>query len=65
MLQEKAAPAVGVVDASGRLVGLVTSETIGEMLMVREAMPKGRALRPVEPAGRSVIKMPPCDIRCD
>ena len=32
-------PAVGVVDADGRLVGLVTAETIGEMLMVREAMP--------------------------
>lgn len=40
-LQEKAAPAVGVTDASGRLVGLITSETIGEMLMVREAMPQG------------------------
>jgi Zn-dependent protease/CBS domain-containing protein len=39
LLQEKAAPAVGVVDAAGRLVGLVTSETIGEMLMVREALP--------------------------
>jgi len=39
LLQEKAAPAVGVVDAAGRLAGLVTSETIGEMLMVREALP--------------------------
>jgi len=45
-LQEKSAPAVGVVDASGRLTGLVTSETIAEMLMVREALPKGVRLGP-------------------
>jgi CBS domain-containing protein len=41
ILQEKSAPAVAVTDASGRLVGLITSETIGEMLMLHEAMPKG------------------------
>jgi Zn-dependent protease/CBS domain-containing protein len=41
ILQEKSAHAVGVVDASGRLVGLITSETIGEMLMLQQAMPKG------------------------
>jgi CBS domain containing-hemolysin-like protein len=41
MLQEKSAPAVAVVDASGRLVGLVTSETVGEMLMLHEALPVG------------------------
>ena len=41
ILQEKSAPAVGIVDALGRLVGLITSETVGEMLMVREALPKG------------------------
>jgi hypothetical protein len=29
------------VDASGRLVGLVTSETVGEMLMLHEALPAG------------------------
>jgi Zn-dependent protease/CBS domain-containing protein len=39
ILQEKAAPAVGVVDGSGRLVGLVTAGTVGEMMMVRDAMP--------------------------
>jgi Zn-dependent protease/CBS domain-containing protein len=41
ILQEKSAPAVAVVDATGRLVGLVTSETVGEMLMLHDAMPKG------------------------
>jgi stage IV sporulation protein FB len=46
VLQEKAAPAVGVVDASGRLVGLITPETIGEMLMVREALPAGVRIGP-------------------
>jgi stage IV sporulation protein FB len=46
VLQEKSAPAVGVVDAGGRLVGLVTSETVGEMLMVHEALPRGVRLGP-------------------
>jgi stage IV sporulation protein FB len=52
LLQEKSAPAVGVVDPNGRLVGLVTSETVGEMLMVHEAMPQGLRLGPwSRPAG--------------
>jgi Zn-dependent protease/CBS domain-containing protein len=46
VLQEKAAPAVGVVDAAGRLVGLVTAATVGEMLMVRQALPEGTRLGP-------------------
>jgi Zn-dependent protease/CBS domain-containing protein len=46
ILQEKSAPAVGIVDMAGRLVGLVTSETVGEMLMVREALPKGVRIGP-------------------
>ena len=54
LLQEKRAPAVGVVDAGGKLAGLITSETIGEMLMVREALPAGGARRPMEPAGGRV-----------
>ena len=40
LLQEKSTPAVGVVDSDGRLIGLVTSETVGEMLMVHEALPR-------------------------
>jgi stage IV sporulation protein FB len=46
ILQEKAAPAVGVVDAAGRLAGLVTAGTVGEMLMVRKALPPGAQLGP-------------------
>jgi len=55
LLQEKSAPAVGVVDASGRLVGLVTSETIGEMLMLHRAMPTGVRFGPWGPTGRSAV----------
>ena len=46
LLQEKRAPAVGVLDAAGKLAGLITSETIGEMLMVREALPQGVRIGP-------------------
>ena len=47
MLQEKSAPAVAVVDDStGRLIGLVTSETVGEMMMLHDALPKGARLGP-------------------
>ncbi len=41
ILQEKSAPGVGVVDAGGRLTGLVTSETIAEMMMLNDAAPRG------------------------
>ena len=46
ILQEKSAPAVGVVDRAGRLIGLITSETVGEMLMVKSAMPRGARIGP-------------------
>jgi Zn-dependent protease/CBS domain-containing protein len=46
LLQEKSAPAVAVTDGDGRLVGLVTSETVGEMLMLQQALPKGAKLGP-------------------
>jgi len=52
LLQEKSVPAVGVVDFTGRLIGLVTAETVGEMLMVRKALPKDARLGPwSRPAG--------------
>ena len=46
ILQEKSGPAVAVVDGAGHLVGLVTPETVGEMLMLHEAMPKGVSFGP-------------------
>ena len=52
LLQEKSVPAVGVVDASDRLIGLVTSETIGKMLMLHEAMPSGAKIGPWQSSGR-------------
>ncbi len=54
LLQEKSAPAVGIVDGNDRLVGLVTSETIGEMLMLQQALPTGVRFGPWGPSsGRS------------
>jgi len=46
ILQEKSVPAVGVVDAAGAVIGLITSETIGEMIMVSDALPKGARVGP-------------------
>jgi stage IV sporulation protein FB len=45
-LQEKSLPAVGVTDSAGRLIGLVTAETVGEMLMVRRTLPTEERLGP-------------------
>jgi Zn-dependent protease/CBS domain-containing protein len=46
LLQQKSAPAVGVIDAGGKLVGLVTSETIAEMMMLQDALPRGFQIGP-------------------
>jgi Zn-dependent protease/CBS domain-containing protein len=46
IIQEKSVPAIGVLDATGRLVGLVTAETVGHMLMVKKALPPGTRLGP-------------------
>jgi Zn-dependent protease/CBS domain-containing protein len=37
LLQERHLPAIGVVDGGGRLIGLVTLENVGEMMMVQAA----------------------------
>ncbi len=51
LLQEKSIPAVGVVDYGGRLIGLVTVATVGEMLMVQRSLPEGARLGPWSRAG--------------
>jgi Zn-dependent protease/CBS domain-containing protein len=51
LLQEGQRPAVGAVDGAGRLVGLVTPENIGEMMMLHAA-------RPERPAGRWQARTP-------
>jgi len=42
ILQEQGAPAVAVVDGAGKLVGLITSETLGEMMLIGSAAPDFR-----------------------
>ena len=52
LLQLKRAPAVGITDAAGKLIGLVTGETIAEMMMLQEALPRGSHVGPwSKPAG--------------
>ena len=46
LMQGRSAPAVGVVDAEERLIGYITSENVGELLMVETA---GLGLRPKRP----------------
>jgi stage IV sporulation protein FB len=46
LLQERSAPAVAVIEPDGRLVGLITTETLGELMMVSQAMPQGFRLGP-------------------
>jgi CBS domain-containing protein len=48
LLQEAGAPAVGVLDASGRFIGYITPENIGELMMVESA---GRGLKPRRATG--------------
>jgi predicted transcriptional regulator len=59
LMQEANSPAVAATDNTGRLVGLLTHETIGEMLMVRSAVPdafrfgrlRGNGPRTARPSG--------------
>ncbi|MCB1206965.1 MAG: site-2 protease family protein [Verrucomicrobiae bacterium] len=41
LMQENACPALPVIDGAGRLVGLVTPENIGELMMVRSILREG------------------------
>lgn len=46
LMQGQSLPAVGISDAGGRLVGLVTPENVGELMMIEAARPRpGRGLR--------------------
>jgi Zn-dependent protease/CBS domain-containing protein len=56
LLQERSVPAVAVVDASDKLVGLITSETIGEMLMLHHALPAGAQVGPWGSPDRSAVQ---------
>src|SRR5665648_87037 len=42
-LMEKGRPVVGVTDAQDRLIGLLTVENLGEMMMVQSARPEAPA----------------------
>lgn len=46
LMQEKRLPAIGVVDDGDRLVGLITPENVGEMMMVESAIPAPDASPP-------------------
>ncbi|MCK0206436.1 site-2 protease family protein [Starkeya koreensis] len=41
-ITESGAPVVGVVDPSGKLIGLLSAENVGEMMMLRAAQPDAR-----------------------
>lgn len=55
LMQEGSLPAVGVVDGMGRLVGLITPENVGEMMMIHAARPSSGpgATGPFGPRGPS------------
>ena len=42
LLTEKRKPAVGVVDPDGKLIGLLTLENLGELMMLNGTRPKDR-----------------------
>jgi stage IV sporulation protein FB len=58
LLREQGLPAIGVVDGIGRLVGLVTPENVGEMMMVQTALPGRPPNTPWRPAPPTTARGP-------
>jgi stage IV sporulation protein FB len=53
LMQQNQVPAIGVVDGSSRLMGLITPENIGEMMMILAASPERRTPTPWQKIARS------------
>ncbi len=51
LMETSRPPAIGVTDADGRLMGLITSENLGEMLMIRAVRPERPLVGPWERPG--------------
>jgi stage IV sporulation protein FB len=46
LMQEQSVPVIGVTDAAGKLTGLITGDTIAEMMMLQDAPPRGVRIGP-------------------
>ncbi len=70
LLTEKGIPVVGVTDSEGRLIGLLTVENVGELMMVHNARPEfdhrapASAKRAGEPAGTLGLSGRTSGLRC-